>query len=69
MKSEKYSLENWNFIRWFKGNWSTVKELIKVLIPLGVAWSQTNNPVFVGLITLGGKFLLDLGHYYFKKQN
>ncbi len=68
VKSPKRSLDGWNFFSWFKGNWSSIKELIKVLVPLGIAWSQTNNPALVGVITIGGKFLLDLGHYYFKEQ-
>ena len=68
MKSPKRSLKGWNIYDWFKGNWGTIKEAIKVLLPLGIVWSQTHNPALIGIFTLGGKFILDLGHYYFKEQ-
>ncbi len=68
MIKEKRSLEGWEFKKWFKGNWKTIKELLKVFIPMAIGWSTTNNPSLTGLITLGGKFLLDVGEYYFKEK-
>lgn len=64
---EKYSLSGWKLGKWIIGNWKTLREILKIGIPLAVAWATTNNPALIGLITLGGKFLLDLGHYYLKE--
>ena len=60
------SMKGWNFMEWFKGNWKTIKELLKVGIPAVVGWAATNNPALTGVITIGGKFVLDIGEYYFK---
>lgn len=66
--SEAKSLEGYSVWRWFLGNWKTIKEFLKVGIPALVGWSLTNNPELTGLITIGGKFLIDLGEYYFKEK-
>ena len=60
------SFKKWNLVDWLKGNWPTIKELIKVGLPMAIGWSVTNSPMMTGVITLGGKFILDLGHYYLK---
>lgn len=65
--SRKFSLKGWDFWEWLEGNWSTIKEGLKVGLPFAIAWAATNNPALVGLITLGGKFLMDLGEYYIKE--
>ena len=64
--SPAMSLEGYSLWKWFKGNWKTVKELIKVGLPAIVGWSMTANPELTGFITITGKYLLDLGEYYFK---
>ena len=69
MKSKKNSLENWKFSEWFKGNWGTIKEGIKIGIPYILSTFFTSKPELQVLITACGKFLLDIGHYYFKKIN
>ena len=65
-KSPNMSMKGRNFMEWFKGNWKTIKELLKVGIPAAIGWATTNNPALIGLITIGGKFILDMGEYYFK---
>jgi len=65
--SKKMSLEGWTLKEWFVGNWKTIKEGLKVLVPLALGWAVTNNPELTGGITLVGKFILDLGEYYFKE--
>ena len=67
--SNKNSFEGWNFLEWFKGNWKSIQELIKVGVPflLGLKFVSTNPAMILG-VTAIGKFLLDLGHYYVKKQ-
>jgi len=65
--SEKRSLKGWEFSKWFKGNWKTIKELLKVGIPAAIGWATTNNPALIGLITIVGKGLIDVGEYYFKE--
>lgn len=67
VKSKSMSFEGWDFIEWLKGNWKTIKELLKVGIPLAIGWATSDAPALVGLITIGGKFLLDVGEYYTKE--
>jgi len=62
--SPRFSLKGWYFTTWLKGNWKTIKEVLKVGIPAAIGWSLTNSPALTGLITIGGKFLLDVGEYY-----
>ena len=69
VESESCSLEGYSIREWFLGNWKTIKELFKVGTPALIGWSLTNSPGFTGLITLGGKFLIDMGEYYFKEYN
>ena len=68
VKSPNLSMKGWNFKSWFTGNWSSIKEILKVGVPLAIGWSTTNNPALTGLITIGGKFLLDVGEYYYKER-
>ena len=66
MEKFSLSLEGWKFKTWFTGNWSTIKELGKLGGPFLIAWIATRDPTISGAVAIGGKFLLDLGHYYFK---
>lgn len=65
--SPKLSLKGWSIQNWFVGNWKTIKEILKVAAPLAIGWVTTSNPALIGLVTIGGKFLLDLGEYYYKE--
>jgi len=69
VESESWSFEGCEFGEWLKGNWKTIKEFLKVGIPALIGWSLTNSPELTGLITLGGKFLIDMGEYYFKEYS
>jgi len=64
--SPSKSLKGWSFKKWFVGNWKTIKELGKVVVPAMVTWTTTNSPEMTILVTAGAKFLLDVGEYYFK---
>ena len=66
--SKRFSLDDWDMLSWLKGNWKSIKEIIKVGLPLALGWSVTHSPALTGLITLSGKFLLDIGDYYLSKQ-
>ena len=66
--SKARSLQGWKLLEWFKGNWKTLKELLKVGLPALLAWLTLNNPALVGLATLVGKFLLDVGEFYLKEK-
>ncbi len=66
--SPAMSFEGYSFWRWLKGNWKTIKELIKVGLPAIIGWSATTNPGLTGFITITGKYILDLGEYYFKEK-
>lgn len=69
VNSPKMSLKGWKISEWVKGNWSTIKEALKVGIPflLSLAVVQ-DNYWLMAVITAGGKLVLDLGHYYIKAQ-
>lgn len=67
VESKSFSLEGYSVLKWFLGNWKTIKEFLKVGIPALIGWSVTANPELTGLITIGGKFLIDLGEFYFKE--
>ena len=68
IKSEALSTKGWKFSEWFKGNWGTLKEVIKIGIPLLVGLQLfKDNPAMIGLVTALGKLLLDTGQYYFKE--
>lgn len=67
-KSPKMSFQGWNFLDWFKGNWKTIKEVIKVGAPLLLGSAMfKDNPVLIGLTTAVGKLVLDALHFYFKE--
>jgi len=66
VEKSSISLKGWSFKEWFLGNWSTVKEVIKVGLPLLVGLMSTSNPIAIGAITLIGKCILDVGQYFFK---
>lgn len=65
--SKSNSLEGWDVKEFFKGNWKSIKEIIKVALPLAIGWATTSNPALIGLITVGGKAVLDIGQYYFNE--
>ena len=61
------SFDGWELKKWFTGNWSTVKEIVKVGIPLLVSLVATDNLALRVLITGFGKLAIDAGEFYFKK--
>jgi len=63
--SPAHDISGWKFSEWFKGNWKTLKEFIKVGVPFCVGLLVSPNPTIIGLITIGGKLLIDTGEYYF----
>ena len=63
----KYNMKNWTFKEWLLGNGKTVKEIIKVGVPLGLSLIITQNVALNGLITLLGKLLLDSAEYFIKE--
>lgn len=67
--SPSMSFQNWSAKEWFKGNWSTIKEGLKVGLPLIISMNLV-GPIwgeFLG--TVVGKFILDAGEFYFKQLN
>ena len=65
--SPSMTFDNWTFIEWLKGNWGTIKELVKVGAPLILGLSIVkDNPALVTTITVAGKLVLDTIQYYFK---
>ena len=63
----KFSFAEWSLTEWFKGNWSTIKEVLKVGAPLLASWMLTGNFWLTGFGTILGKFILDSIHYWLKK--
>lgn len=63
----RFNLSGWKLGKWIKGNGSTIKELIKVGLPLLLGWAVTHSPTWTTFITVGGKLLLDTVDYYIAK--
>ena len=66
VKSPSLSFKGWSFKEWLKGNFKTIKEVVKVGVPLVIGWYATGDQALTGIITLGGKLLLDSLEYYVK---
>lgn len=62
------TFNGYKFQKWFVGNWKTIKELLKIGLPMALGWATTHNSALTGLITIGGKFIIDLGEFYFKES-
>jgi hypothetical protein len=62
------SFKGWNFMAWFLGNASTIKEILKVGLPLLIGIVTTHSELWAGFITLVGKFLLDAIEYWAKPR-
>lgn len=66
--SPPMSLEGWKFLEWLKGNWKTIKELLKVGAPLVLSLAFVkDNPVLIATLTAFGKLILDSLEFYFTK--
>ena len=68
IESKKFSFEGWHIWEWFKGNWSTVKQIMKIGAPLllGLAIFK-DNPALIGFVTIVGKFVIDSVEYWIKQ--
>ena len=62
-----FNFSGWNFTEWLKGNWPTIKELLKVGVPFVTIWLTTGNWWTIGFGTILGKFILDSVHYFVKE--
>jgi Na+-driven multidrug efflux pump len=67
MESPNKSFKGWKFSKWFTGNWKTIKELIKVGLPLMVSLQLFDPSWTAFLTTVVGKFVIDCGEFFFKK--
>ena len=65
--SPPMSFQNWSAKEWFKGNWKTIKEILKVGIPFVATTFFTDGATQAFVGTVVGKFILDAGEFYFKK--
>ena len=63
----RFSMEKWEFGKFMKGHWDTIKALLKVIAPYIVMTFITDNPALQGGGTIIGKCLLDVLHYYIKE--
>jgi len=65
--SPKYSFKGWELWEWLKGNWKSIKEIVKVGAPLllGLAFFK-DNPALVVTITAIGKFVIDTVEFWMK---
>lgn len=64
---KRFSFEGWQFMEWLKGNWSTIKEIIKVGVPYLVATAIVQDMGLQAVIILVGKLILDTGEYFVKE--
>ncbi|MFW6174019.1 MAG: hypothetical protein ACOC5T_09770 [Elusimicrobiota bacterium] len=67
MNSPKKSFKGWNFKKWFVGNWKTIKELIKVGLPLVISVQILDGTFARFLSVIVGKFLIDAGEFWYKE--
>ena len=65
--SEPKSFNGWSAGKWFKGNWKTIKEILKVGIPFVATTFFTDGATQTFIGTVVGKFVLDCGEFYFSK--
>ena len=65
--SPRGSMNGWTLWEWFKGNWTTLKEVGKILIPLGLTSLATANPAILVVVTTLGKAGLDIIEYFIKE--
>ena len=66
-ESPKMSFKGWKFSEWLRGNSKTIKELIKVGLPLVVSLMSL-DPAYQQFIgTVVGKFILDCLEFYLKR--
>ena len=68
MKKSAFSFKGWNLKDWFMGNGKTIKELLKVGIPLLIGFVSTRNPALIGVITIAGKLALDTIEYFMEAK-
>ena len=66
--SPKLSFEGWQFSKWLTGNWSAIKQALKVGIPF-VAATFIVNPMWQQFVlTVVGKFVIDSGEFFLKEM-
>ena len=65
--SPSMSFKGWRFWEWVKGNWTTIKEVVKVGLPLITLWLATGSYWQTAFGTIAGKFILDSIHYFVKE--
>jgi len=66
--SKKYSLDNWSLLEWIKGNSSTMKEVLKVILSSLPAYSTTWS-IPAKIVVFGAiKLACDVTDYYIKQQ-
>lgn len=63
----QFNFEGWSITSWFTGNWATIKEVVKVGLPLITIWVTTGDYWMTGFGTILGKFILDGLHYFVKE--
>ena len=69
MRSDSFSLEGWSFLGWVKGNWKTIKEVGKVVVPYVLASSYVEAYNLQAVLTILGKAILDVCEYYVKEYD
>lgn len=63
----KYNWKGWKFTEWLNGNSQTIKEGLKVGIPLLTVWVATGSIWQTAFGVILGKFILDSAHYWIKE--
>lgn len=62
--SQKFTFTGWSFWEWVKGNKKTIKEVVKVGLPILVSTYIASQIWQNFLITIVGKFILDSIDYW-----
>ena len=73
--SRRFSFSGWNikeflkgYLRIFRKNWSTAKEIGKIVLPGILVWIATYNPIWTVVFMALGKAGLDIIEYWVKEH-
>lgn len=61
------SMKGWELKKWILGNQNTLKEILKVLVPMMVAYISNIAPWAQVLVVLVGKLALDSFEFWLKE--
>lgn len=65
--SPRFSFQNWEFGKWLRGHWKTIKEAAKILAPLWFSSVEGFPPAVTLIVTAGFVGLSSAIEYWVKE--